>query len=247
MAWLTWLAVLIILAVPHPLTLTLGRIGAAAIIPAAAWAATRVESDPTIIIGLVSAAAASLVPMLAVVGERFIDAASYGDEKRFPLRPPGPVVMFLLLPTWALTLVASATGPLLLADQRWVIGGVALLGGVPLALVGFRAMSRLAGRFLVFVPNGLVVHDLGNLAEPVLFRDHEIAAIGPARSDTSATDITSQALGLAIELRFIGVIDVPVVTGRDNVEQRPVSALLVSPSRPAAVLETAARRGFVIG
>lgn len=247
LAWLSWLVVLVILAVPRPLTLTLGRIGAPAILPAAVWAATRIDSDSTIIIGLVSAVVASLVPMLAVVGERFIDAASYGDEQRFALRPPGPVVMFLLLPTWALTIVAAAAGPLLLADQRWVIGAPALIIGLPAALVGYRAMSRLTSRFLVFVPNGIVIHDLGSLSEPVLFRAHEIAAIGPARSNTSAEDLTSQALGLAIEIRFTAAINLPVVVGRDDTEQRPVAALMVSPSRPAGVLETAARRGFVIG
>jgi len=247
MAWLAWLAVLIVLAVPRPLTLTLGRIGAPAILPAAAWAAINVDSDATIIIGVASAAAAALVPLLAAVGERFVDAASYGDEQRFPLRPPGPVLLLLLLPTWALTLAAVTSGPLLLADRQWVGGVVAVVAGVPAALVGFRALSRLTSRFLVFVPNGIVIHDQGILAESVLFRQYEIAAIGPARADTTAEDITSQALGMALELRFTKPVTVPVVTGRAKVEEHTALSLMVSASRPAAVLEAAARRGFVIG
>lgn len=245
MAWLVWLAVLIILAVPRPLTLTLGRIGAAAILPAAIWAAINVDSDTTIIVGLVSAATAALIPLHAAVGERFVDAAGYGDEQRFPLRPPGPILL-LLVPTWALTVTAMAPGPLLLADHRWVTGGIAVAAGVPAALVGFRALGRLTDRFLSFVPNGIMIHDQGILAEAVLFRQHEVAAIGLARADTTADDITSQALGTALELRFTKPVTVAVVTGHGQVEERPRSALLVSASRPTAVLKAAAQRGFVI-
>jgi len=247
MVWLAWLVVLIILAVPRPLTLTLGRIATPAIIPAAAWAAFSVDSDSTIIIGLVSAAVVTIAVLLPVVGDRFIDAASYGDERRFALRPPGPVLVFLLVPTWAITVVGVAAGPLLLADQNWVIGTMAVVVGASAALVGYRALSRVTSRFVVFVPNGVVIHDYGVLAEPVLFKTHEIAALGPARADTTARDITSQALGLAIEMRFSEPIKLPMVTSRGHAEELPIEALMFSASRPAALLATAADRGFPIG
>ncbi len=247
MVWLSWLAVLIILAVPRPLTLTLGRIASPAIIPAAAWAAFSVDSNTTIIVGLVSAALVTIAVLLPVVAERFIDAASYGDERRFPLRPPGPVLLFLLVPTWAATVAGVAAGPLLLAHRDWVLGAIAVAVGAPAALIGYRALSRITSRFVVFVPNGLVIHDYGALAEPVLFKTHEIAALGPARADTTARDITSQALGLGIEMRFTEPIRLPIVTGRGHAEEIPVEALMFSASRPAALLAAAAERGFVIG
>ncbi len=247
MAWLSWAAILVIFAIPRPLTITLGRIGAPAILPAALWAAADTDSSALVVVGVASAIAAALVPLLPVVGERFIDAASYGDEQRYPLRPPGQVLLFLLAPAWALTVAAVSTGPLLLADHKWIIGVVAVAIGLPVALIGYRAMSRLTSRFLVFVPNGIVIHDLVNLAEPVLFKVHEISAFGPARMDAISTDITSKALGLALNMSFVEPIGLPVVVGRGSAKESPVDSLLVSPSRPAAVLETAARRGFNIG
>jgi len=248
MVWLSWLAVLIILAIPRPLTLTLGRIAVPAIVPATVWAALVADSpNSTIIIGLVSAALVTLVVLLPVVGEHFIDAASYGDERRFVLRPQGPVLVFLLVPTWAITVAAITAGPLLLADQYWLAGAIAVAAGAPAALVGYRALSRVTSRFVVFVPNGVVIHDYGALAEPVLFKTHEIAALGPARADTTASDITSQALGLAIEMRFTEPIKLPMVTSRGHAEEQPIAALMFSASRPAALLATAADRGFVIG
>jgi len=247
MAWLGWLAVLMILAVPRPLTLTLGRISVPAIVPAAIWAAFLVDSNSTILIGLLSSATTAMVVLLPAVGERFIDAASYGNERRFALRPPGPVLLFLLLPTWAITVVAVTAGPLFLANQSWGIGAIAIVAGVPAALVGYRALSRVTSRFVVFVPNGVVIHDHGALAEPVLFKTHEIAAIGPARAGTTARDITSQALGLAIEMRFTEPIKLPIVTSRGQAEEMPIDALMFSASRPAALLAAAADRGFAIG
>jgi len=247
MVWLSWLAVLIILAIPRPLTLTLGRISAPAIVPAAVWASFLVDSNSTILIGLVSSAIAAMVVMLPAVGERFIDAASYGNERRFALRPPGPVLLFLLLPTWAITVTAVVAGPLLLADQDWGFGALAVVVGIPASLVGYRALSRVTSRFVVFVPNGVVIHDYGVLAEPVLFKTHEIAALGPARADTTARDITSQALGLAIEMRFTEPIKLPMVTSRGEAEEMPIEALMFSASRPAALLAAAADRGFAIG
>jgi len=247
MAWLGWLAVLVILAVPRPVTLTLGRIGAPAIVPAAIWSAVLVDSNSTILIGLISAAAVAVVVLLPAVGERFIDAASYGNERRFALRPPGPVLLFLLLPTWAVTVAAVTAAPLLLAHQDWLLGAIAIVLGVPAALVGYRALSRVTSRFLVFVPNGLVIHDYGSLAEPVLFKTHEIAALGPALAGTTARDITSQSIGLAIEMRFNEPIELPMVTGRGQAEQMSIEALMFSASRPAAVLKVAAERGFTIG
>ncbi len=247
MAWLSWAAILVILAVPQPLTLTLGRIGAAAILPTALWAAANTDSDALVIVGVSSAIVAALAPLFPAVGERFIDAASYGDEQRYPLRPPGQVLLFLVVPTWAVSVAAISAGPLLLAAHRWGFGAAAILIGLPISLVGYRAMSRLTSRFLVFVPHGIVIHDLVNLAEPVLVKVHEISTFGPARVDASTTDLTSQALGLALELRFVEPIGLPIVIGRDEAEETTVDSLMVSPSRPAAVLQTAARRGFNIG
>lgn len=244
--WAWWSVVLVALVVPRPVMLSLGRIGAAAALPAAVWAALATEVDGTAAIGLVAAAIAATVPLLPAVGERFVDGESYGDERRFLLRPPGPVQLALVTPTWAVVVAGVVTGPLLLAAEQWVAGVAATLVGLPAAAVGFAALHRLTRRFLVFVPNGLVVHDRSALTEPVLFARHEVAGFAPAAEGSPATDLTAQALGLALELRLGGPAQLPVVTGRTDAEQQTVRSILVTPTRPAAVLAHAADRGFPI-
>ena len=246
-AWAWWFVVLVALAVPRPPTLTLGRIGAAAAVPAAVWAMLATEADATAAVGIAGAAVAATLPLLPTFGERGVDGESYGDERRFPLRAPGPVLLTLVGPVWAAVVAGVTVGPLLLAAEQWVAGAAALVVGLPVAAGGFVVLHRLTRRFLVFVPNGLVVHDHSVLREPVLFSRGTIDALGPATSDTPATDLTAAALGLALEIRLDEPATLPVVTGRTTTDEQTVRSLLVAPTRPAAVLETAADRGFTIG
>ena len=245
--WVWWLNVLIALALPRPLTLTIARIGATAAVPAAIWAAIEVDDAALRGLGLVSATIAAAVVVAPTIADRFVDGASYGEERRFVLRAPGPVVLGVLVPAWVVALGGLVAGPLLLADERWVAGAVATLIGWPLAVLAARALHQLANRFVVLVPNGLVVHDLTVLREPVLFQAREIAGLAPAPADTTADDMTSAAFGLAVELKLAAPVTLPVVTGRTDTEDRDVRALLISPSRPAAVLRAAQARNLPIG
>ena len=238
---------LVAVAAPRPLGLVVARVGAPAALPAAVWAAAETDDTAVTTVGLVGAALATLTVLAPGVADRFVDGASYGDERRFVLRPPGPVLLVVLAPVWAVTVAGLTVGPLLLADEQWAAGGAASVVGLPLAWMGGSALRRLAGRLLVFVPNGLVVHDPLALREPVLFSRVEIAGLAPAPADTDATDLTAAALGLALELRLETAATLPVVTGRTTTEERRVDALLVSPSRPASVLEVAHQRGITIG
>lgn len=244
--WLGWLLVLVALALPRPITLTVARIGATATVPIAAWAAIESDDSAAAIVGLVSAVIAAAVVLAPTFADRFIDGDSYGDERRFALRPPGPVLVGVLVPTWVVVVAGALAGPLLLADEQWVLGGVLTVLGWPPAFFGIRALHQLTNRFVVFVPNGFVVHDLTVLREPVLFQSREIAGLAPALADTTADDMTSAALGLALELRLGAPATIPVVAGRRETEDRDVRALLISPSRPAAVMRLAQERGFRI-
>lgn len=244
--WIGWLEVLIAMALPRPLTLTVARIGATATVPFAVWAAIETDDTTLIATGLVSAIVAAATVLAPAFADRFIDGASYGDERRFALRPPGPVLIGLLAPTWLMAVGGIAVGPLLLADEQWVLGGILLVVGWPAAFFATRALHQLANRFVVFVPNGVVVHDLTMLREPVLFQAREIAGIAPALADTTADDMTNAALGLALELKLAAPATLPLVTGRKETEEREIRSLLISPSRPAAVMTFARSRGFRI-
>lgn len=250
-AWAAWSVVLVAIAVPRPVSLTVARLGTAGGLAAAIWAAVVVggRDDPeglVILLGVVIAVLSVFALLVPGMGDRFVDGVSYGDERRFLLRAPGPVLLAAVLPSVVIVLVGLAAGPLLLADERWVAGAIATAIGWVAAWFPLNALHRLTNRFLVFVPNGLVVHDPTTIREPVLFVTREIAGLAPAAPDTVATDFTSSALGLVLELRLTAPAEIPVVTGRTETEARAVRSLLVAPTRPGAVVKTALDRGLPI-
>ena len=247
--WLAYATVLAALLLPGARALTVARIG----VPAGAveqWSSfadgTAGSWDPFAVIGQCAAIVGLIVVLQPAYAEAHVDAASYGDERRFLLRPPGPVIVALIVPMWALSVAGAAVGPLLLAERGWAAGIVSAAVGLPAAAFAARTLFRLARRWLVFVPNGLVVHDHLAVAEPLPLARRGIASMGPALADTPAADLTAQAFGMALELRLTESVAASVMTGRNRSEQRPLTAMLVSPSRPAAVLATAERRGIKI-
>ena len=73
-----------------------------------------------------------------------------------------------------------AAGPLLLADEQWVVGVIAVVIGFPAAWLTARLVHQLSRRWIVLVPAGLVVADPLTLTDPVLFPRARIAGLGPA-------------------------------------------------------------------
>ncbi|MYB02889.1 MAG: hypothetical protein F4011_07985 [Acidimicrobiaceae bacterium] len=244
--WLAYALVLAALLLPGPRALTVVRIGVPAGGLEAALAAAD-SSDLVAVIALFVGLVGTLVVLQPLYAEAHVNAASYGDERRFLLRPPGPVMIALIVPVWAIAVLGVAVGPLLLADRGWTAGIVAAAVGLPVAAFAAHALFRLNRRWLVFVPNGLVVHDHLAVNEPLPLSRRSVDSIGPARTGTGAADLTAQAFGMALELRLTGPVKAGVMTGRNRSEERSVTALLMSPSRPAAVLATAERRGLRIG
>lgn len=261
--WGVFAAALAAMVLPGPLALTAVRVAVPANLAASVWALAVIDDRMWLSHGVALAAAA--VAVVAVLhpafGDAVTDASSYGAERRFLLRAPGPVLLTLVAPMWLLTCAGAAAGPLLLADRRWAAGAAATLIGWPAALLAGRALHRLARRWLVFVPAGLVVHDHLTLAQPVLLTRSEIASVGPAPADATdaadaidmadtdpanTADLTAAALGLALEVRLTGPAELPVVAGLRREKGRAVTALLVSPTLPARVLAAAGDRGIPI-
>ena len=249
MLWLAYGLVLAALLVPGARAATVVRIampaGAVELWMSAAWSSDSL--DPTALIGLVGSLLGTGLVLLPLYAEAHVDAASYGDERRFLLRPPGPVMIALVVPMWAVSVAGLAVGPLLLADRGWTAGIAAAAVGLPIAAFAAHTLFRLTRRWLVFVPNGLVVHDHLAVTEPLPLSRRGVDSIGPARADTAAADLTAQAFGMALEVRLNAPVKARVVMGRRRSEERSLAALLVSPSRPAAVLATAERRGLILG
>lgn len=245
-AWLAYALVLAALVLPGPRALTVARIGVSAGAVELVAAAAASTGGPFGWVGLVAALIGTIVVVQPAYAEAQVDAAGYGDERRFLLRPPAPVIVALVVPMWAVTVAGVAAGPIVLADRGWPAGIAAAAVGLVAAAFAAHTLYRLARRWLVFVPNGLVVHDHLAVAEPLPLGRRGVDSIGLARADTAATDLTAQAFGMALELRLREPVRAGVMTGRNRSEQRSVTAMLVSPSRPAAVLATAERRGLRI-
>jgi hypothetical protein len=159
------------------------------------------------------------------------------------LRPPGAILAGPLVLAAAGLPVAAGTGPLLLAAEQWVLGGIAAVAGGSLALVLARALYSMTLRWAVLVPAGLVLKDHLALLDPVLFRRTDIELLRRAPADTDALDCTVDAPGLALELRLRSTQHVdrmrPVRRGSEPFE---AERLLFTPTRPAALLADAAAR-----
>lgn len=241
--WGAWVVVLVASLVLDPITLTIVRVGAPASVPAAIAAIVAGAGPVASGAAIASALIATAMVLMPETAAAFVDGAAYPNERRFPLRAPGPLLLGPLELAWAVTVGAPAAGALLLAARQWA--GIAVLAiGVPLAVVLARAMHGLARRWVVFVPAGLVVHDPLALADPVLFRRQSIVGISLAEAATEAFDLTQRALGMAVEV----VLDETTLLVLARAGSRSegavhARALLIAPTRPGAVLaEAGARR-----
>jgi hypothetical protein len=248
--WAAWALGLVALLVPRPASLTAIRVLAPAGVPLALWAWLAGDPTPVTLAWTTALAVAVFFP---TIGEHFVDGVSYGDERRFPLRPPvlllaGPIPL-----TWAAVVAGVVAGPLLLATGRWVLGAVALVVGLVITGLGLRALHGLARRWVVLVPAGLVVHDAMSTLDPFLCRRVSIASLAPADIGTdlqtdATLDATQGAAGIVVDLRMADDLSVVPVRGRSRAQApRTVSRVLLCPSRPGALLHEASLRRLVPG
>jgi len=242
--WAAWAVGLLAVVVPRPVGLTAVRAVAPLFATVAVLLAVAADVDALAAVGAV---VATLVASVLAARPAAVNSASYGDESRYPLHVP-PALFLAPLPLARLALGAAVTaGPLLLADQRWVLGGLALVVGVPVAVVLSRILHGLSDRFVVLVPAGFVVVDPFTLSDPVLcVREHIVSlrAAGPA--PTPRPELLDLRLGATVgtvaltldedaELFRTGRTRRSTVTTRAN-------ELWVAPLRRRALLAEAAQR-----
>lgn len=247
--WGTWAGVLVAALVPSTVSLTVCRVLAPAAAAAVVWGAA-VDADGAVgdvraldVVGVLVATAAAVAVMAPRFGDRFVDGSSYGPERRFALRVPAPMLFGPLELSWLLAVAGLVAGPLLLAGEQWVAGGIALVVGVPLAALSWRSLHTLSTRWLVFVPGGMVVHDPLSVTESVLMPRTMVAHVRPAPADTDAYDLTRGAAGLALQVDLTEPLPVSVYRPRTKVpETATVERLLFTPTLPAEVLDAAEER-----
>jgi hypothetical protein len=244
--WAAWGAVLLASFAPRPIGLTALRIAA----PVACVLALAAAPSAGPLKGLLAVAGTAVAAGLAftpAVGYRFVNGAAYGEERRYPLRAPPALVLGPLPLAVALIAAGVLSGPLLLADGRYVAGLLALALAVPVVRVAGRSLYALSQRWAVLVPAGIVLKDPLTLVDPVLFPRERIASLRPLPFPTApAEDILDLRLGAAAGSLVLELTDeAPLfrtlgrVRGGEAVKAR---RLAFSPRQPEALLAEAATR-----
>jgi hypothetical protein len=252
--WGAWTVAAGLLAVPRTTSLTGARFIVPAALPVTVWAALTAGGTPgpAGVAGLAAASLAAVLVLTAGMGDRGVNGSSYGAERRFALRPPAALLFGPLPLLWVVTMAGASAGPLLLASRQWVAGGAALLVGWALAAIIVMRTHVLSRRWLVMVPAGVVVHDPLVLADSLLVQRADLDSIGPAPATTAATDLSMGALGLGLEVRLRRPARLltnaarRAAGGSFTAPGDEVTAVLISASRPGALMRTAVGRRLPI-
>ena len=239
--WLGWAVGMVAAFVPHPVALTTVRVVAPAALAAALAAAVAGHPSALAVVWAAVACAWAFAPAF---GAWCVNGPAYPNERRFLLRPPGPLLRGPLPLAWILTVVGIGAGPLLLAARQWVAGGLLLVAGWPVALLLLKSLHNLSRRWTVFVPAGVVLHDPMVLFDPMLFRRQDVAALrsGPSRNP-AYLDLSMRAPGIGLEMDLAEPTVVSLLRpGRREGDRVDAARIRFTPTRPGAVLEEARRR-----
>jgi hypothetical protein len=233
--WAAWALVLCATLVLHPVGLTVLRALAPAVVVASFWSRSP--------LAVVSSLVVLALAFLPETGMAFVNGPAYPNERRFPLRPPGALLLGPLLLAEVLVVGLPVAAVLLLSVRRWVAGGalVVVAGGAVFVLG--RALHGLSRRWVVFVPAGVVLHDPLTLADPVLFARPMVTFFGPAPADTSALDLTQRSPGLALEISLSEPASLVLTKPGQRIGPTVVAdRLLFTPTRPGRVVAEARER-----
>lgn len=239
--WLAWGAAIVALTVPSTVALTTLRI----VVPLApvtiSLALLSAWHDANAVRGVVSLAiwgVAEVCLLHPATAGHMCDSSSYGTERRFPLRIPGPLMLGPVQLAWLAAVGGPVAGPLLVGAGAGITGWIVLLVGLPTSLFSVRALHSLARRWIVFVPAGMVIHDPITLEDPVLLQRRAVESIGPAPEGSGSLDLTAGAWGLALEAR----LREPVTVRTRGGAVRSVTGVLFTPTLPADLLDEARSR-----
>ena len=206
-AWIIWAVVAIGTWILHPVSLTTIRCLAPIVVFYSAVYALS-ESLSSLNIAVVTCGIISLMLMFtADYGSVHVQAGAYGNERRFLLRIPAPVVLPTLI-TWALFATILVVLENAAQSKNYVLGIPLVLALIAMIWKFAPQMHRLSKRWLVRVPAGWVVHDDLLLAENLLVRSHNLVAINFALADSDALDLSGMTRGVPIQISLREMTDV---------------------------------------
>ena len=240
--WLAWAVVAFGMIVLHPLSLAAVRWLSPMVALHVWWMASFANDAPAPWARLLAAVCAVIVLLVVVradFGARHVQAAAYGHERRHLLRPPVAVI----LPSALVWLVAMAFGAVALYAEPSVATAVAALASALVAAFGWRRVSVLARRWLVFVPAGIAVHDPLMLRDTFMVRRHEVRAVGvadDAPSSEESFDITGTTWGKPMQITLAHLHDVSLSSFgarmTRTLDRVHVRALRIAPTRTDVAL-----------
>lgn len=243
MMWIAWAIALVALFAPRPWGLTFVRVVTpVGVVIAIVCAPSSTAGAAAIAIAFTLVAA--VLALSPVFAQAAANALAYGDEERFPLRIPLPLLLAPVPVAVVLVAAGMATGPLLLADGRAVAGVVATVIGIPLAAFLARSLHALSRRWLVLVPAGLVVVDPLILVDPAMIRRQQVAELvptAPAPDFGHALDLRLGAPG-GITIRLAEPLPFARRRGRTDGAIVTTDVVLVAPTRRTALLTAADAR-----
>ena len=206
-AWILWAVVAIGTWIHHPISLTTVRCLAPIVVFYSAVYALS-ESLSSLNIAVTTCGIISLMLMFtADYGSAHVQAGAYGNERRFLLRIPAPVVLPTLI-TWALFATVLVVLENSVQSENYVLGIPLVLALIAMSWKFAPQMHRLSRRWLVRVPAGWVVHDDLMLAENLLIRSHNLVAINFALADSEALDLSGMTRGVPIQITLREMTDV---------------------------------------
>jgi hypothetical protein len=168
-----------------------------------------------------------------------VQGGAYGDETRFALRTPLPYVVPAVI-AWALYTSALIGGSLLLAARQYVIGAVLVAAGILLSRTIPQRLHRLARRWLVLVPVGIVVHDHLVLYETIMAHSEKILSVTRTSEVGEAADLTGGVLGnrLTVALTEADKVVLSAITAKTlgTTEALHVKMFCIAPRRLDAAL-----------
>ncbi|HJO40288.1 MAG: hypothetical protein QF837_02840 [Acidimicrobiales bacterium] len=244
--WTFWVLILLSTLIATPISLAIIRIGAPAAAALSLWSALETSGSVSGIIGLAASVIAACVALSAPLGDRFSDGASYGDERRFLLRAPGPVLLLLGPLAWLTSVAGLTVGPILLLNKNFLFGSLISLCGFPLAALASNAIYQLGKRWLVLVPAGILLHDHLSVGDPTLIPRNQLANFSPAKVETNALDLSQNSFGLSLEIQCLTPLSMMLRTGtrKTTNETSIVESFLINPVRPNVLLAEAQKRGL---
>ncbi|HEV7526512.1 MAG TPA: hypothetical protein VGP92_16205, partial [Acidimicrobiia bacterium] len=182
-AWVLWALGLFALFAPRPWGLTLLRVVAPMGVALVVLSVSSTSASAAIV-AFVGSGLAAVLALSAPVASATANALAYGDEHRFMLRIPMPLLLGPIPVAVAVAGLGAGSGPLLLADGRYALGAITAVLGIPVAALVVRALHPLSCRWFVLVPAGIAIADPLTLTEPVLVRREHIASL--RRTTTAA-------------------------------------------------------------